>query len=47
MDFIIELRQDARQNKDWTASDKIRDKMKELKIQLKDGKNGTEWTVGE
>lgn len=47
MDFIIELRQDARQNKDWTASDKIRDKMKELKIQLKDGKDGTEWTVGE
>ena len=47
MDFIIELRQDARENKDWPASDKIRDKMKELKIQLKDGKEGTEWTVGE
>ena len=47
MDFIIELRQDAREKKDWPASDKIRDKMKELKIQLKDGKGGTEWTVGE
>jgi cysteinyl-tRNA synthetase len=47
MDFIIELRTDARQNKDWPTSDKIRDKMKELNIQLKDGKEGTTWTVGE
>lgn len=47
MDFVIEMRMDARNNKDWTTSDKIRDKMKELKIQLKDGKDGTTWTVGE
>lgn len=47
MDFIIEMRADARQNKDWPTSDKIRDKMKELKVQLKDGKEGTSWTVGE
>ena len=47
MDFVIEMRMDARNNKDWATSDKIRDKMKELKIQLKDGKDGTSWTVGE
>jgi cysteinyl-tRNA synthetase len=47
MDFVIEMRADARENKDWPTSDKIRDKMKELKVQLKDGKDGTSWTAGE
>ena len=45
MNLIIELRQRARENKDWSTSDKIRDGLKELNIQLKDGKEGTEWTV--
>lgn len=43
MDLIIELRQDARSNKDWTTSDKIRDFLQEAGILIKDGKEGTSW----
>ena len=45
MQLIIDIRQSSRANKDWATSDKIRDTLKELKIQLKDGKEGTTWTV--
>ncbi len=44
MQLIIELRQSARTNKDWGTSDKIRDSLKELEIQVKDGKEGTTWS---
>jgi len=45
MQLIIEMRADARTRKDWATSDKIRDTLKALDIQLKDGKEGTTWTV--
>ncbi len=45
MDLIIDIRQSARENKDWTTSDTIRDKMNELNIVLKDGADGTGWTL--
>ena len=45
MDLIIDIRQSARANKDWTTSDQIRDKMNELSIVLKDGADGTKWTL--
>ena len=44
MQLIIELRQAARENKDWGTADKIRDALTELKIQVKDGKEGTTWS---
>lgn len=43
MDLIIDLRDDARQNKDWTTSDKIRDGLAAAGIVVKDGKDGTNW----
>ncbi len=43
METIIQLRQDARQRKDYATSDLIRDKLALLKIVLKDGKEGTGW----
>jgi cysteinyl-tRNA synthetase len=43
MELIIEMRQDARAKKDWATSDKIRDALQELNIQLKDSKEGTTW----
>ena len=46
MQLIIEMRQDARVRKDWPASDRIRDVLKVLDIQLKDSKEGTTWTKG-
>ncbi|MFT4533881.1 MAG: cysteinyl-tRNA synthetase [Saprospiraceae bacterium] len=45
MELIIDIRQSARENKDWTTSDTIRDKMNELNIDLKDGAEGTGWTL--
>ncbi len=45
MQLVIDLRQSSRENKDWGTSDKIRDTLKALKIQLKDGKDGTEWSM--
>lgn len=44
MDIILELRQEARERKDWGASDRIRDALGALKIQVKDGKEGATWT---
>ena len=44
MQIILELRKAARANKDWSTSDKIRDSLKELAIQVKDGKDGTTWS---
>ncbi len=45
MELIIDIRKDARTEKNWGTSDKIRDKLTELDIQLKDGKEGTHWTL--
>ncbi len=45
MDLILDIRKESRVKKDWTTSDLIRDKLKELSIQVKDGKEGTTWMV--
>jgi len=41
VELLIELRNEARANKDFPTSDKIRDQLAEIGIQLKDGKEGT------
>jgi len=43
MKIIIELRQDAKNKKEWSASDKIRAGLKDAGIVLKDLKDGAEW----
>lgn len=45
MQLVIDMRQQARENKDWPTSDKIRDTLNEIKIDLKDGKDGTSWVI--
>lgn len=44
MDLVLELRQQARANKDWTTSDKIRDGLAAAGIAVKDSKEGTSWS---
>jgi cysteinyl-tRNA synthetase len=44
MDLVLDLRQQARTNKDWTTSDKIRDGLAAAGIVVKDGKEGTSWS---
>ncbi len=43
MQLVIDLRAQARSNKDFATSDKIRDGLKDAGIQLKDSKEGTSW----
>ena len=45
MDMVLEARATAKQNKDWTTSDRIRDHLTALGIKVKDTKDGVEWTL--
>ena len=43
MDLVLDLRQEARTNKDWGTSDKIRDGLAAAGIVVKDSKEGSSW----
>ena len=43
--MVLEQRKAAKAAKDWAASDKIRDDLKAIGIQIKDTKDGTEWNI--
>ena len=45
IEFLLQLRWEAKQKKDWESADKIRVKLKELGIEIKDGKEGTTWKM--
>ncbi len=45
VNMLINMRKQARDNKDWAMSDHIRDELKALGIQLKDNKEGTTFIV--
>ena len=45
MQTIINIRQNARENKDWSTSDLIRDDLTKMNIKIKDTKEGAEWVV--
>ena len=44
MQVIIDIRQKAREEKNWVISDQIRDALLENDIQVKDGKDGATWS---
>jgi cysteinyl-tRNA synthetase len=44
MQLLIEIRNEARTKKDYATTDKVRDELKKIGVQLKDGKEGTEWS---
>lgn len=44
LDFVINLRSEAKQNQDYVTSDKIRLGLQSIGYQLKDSKEGTSWT---
>ena len=44
LDMVIDLRKDAKENKDYATSDKIRIGLQNIGIQLKDSKDGTTWS---
>jgi cysteinyl-tRNA synthetase len=45
VNMVLEQRKAAKAAKDWATSDRIRDDLKALGIQIKDTKEGTEWTL--
>lgn len=45
VEFILELRREARAEKNWGMSDKIRDRLAEMGIKIKDGKDKTTWSM--
>ncbi|MDU1912084.1 cysteine--tRNA ligase [Fusobacterium sp.] len=45
VEFILELRREARADKNWAMSDKIRDRLAEMGIKIKDGKDTTTWNM--
>ena len=43
MELVLELRQQARQNKDWGTADRIRDALQALEVVIEDSPQGTRW----
>lgn len=44
MDLVLEMRQQARNDKNWPLSDLIRDRLQDAGITVKDGKDGVTWS---
>ena len=45
VDLLLNIRNDAKAKKDWATSDLIRDKLKEIGFDVKDTKDGFEWSL--
>ncbi|SFE53531.1 cysteine--tRNA ligase [Sunxiuqinia elliptica] len=45
IDLLLQLRQDAKANKDWGTADKIRDELARLGFVVKDTKDGFSWEL--
>ena len=45
MQLVIQLRNDARANKNWDVADKIRDGLNSAGVELEDRKGETGWKI--
>jgi len=45
IDLLLNMRMDAKKNKDWSTSDKIRNELTALGFEIKDTKDGFEWKL--
>jgi cysteinyl-tRNA synthetase len=45
IDLLLNMRLEAKRNKDWATSDKIRNEMTALGFEIKDTKDGFEWKI--
>jgi len=45
VDLLLKLRAEAKANKDWTTSDKIRNELAAIGFEIKDGKDGVSWEL--
>jgi len=45
IDLLLNMRLEAKLNKDWATSDKIRNELTALGFEIKDTKDGFEWKI--
>ncbi|MFB6342531.1 cysteine--tRNA ligase [Saccharicrinis sp. FJH62] len=45
VDMLLEMRMEAKKNKDWATADLIRNKLSEFGFEIKDTKEGFEWNL--
>ena len=45
MELVLQLRGNAKKNKDFNTSDLIRDELNKVGIQIKDSREGSSWEV--
>jgi cysteinyl-tRNA synthetase len=45
IDLLLKLRMEAKTNKDWGTADKIRNELNNLGVEIKDTKDGFEWSL--
>ena len=45
IDLLLSIRQQAKANKDWATSDKIRNELTAFGFEIKDTKDGAEWKL--
>ena len=45
VDFLLEMRKQAKADKDWSTADAIRNRLTEIGFDIKDTKDGFEWSI--
>ena len=45
VDLLLDIRMEAKRNKDWTTSDRIRNELAAIGFEIKDTKDGVEWRL--
>ncbi len=45
MNLILDIRKSAKENKNYDLSDKIRDELNDLNIEIRDSKEGSDWSM--
>ncbi len=43
--MILDVRKQAKEEKNWAVSDKIRDELARMGVTVKDRKDGTDWEI--
>ncbi|MDR1500055.1 MAG: cysteine--tRNA ligase [Tannerellaceae bacterium] len=45
VDLLLSIRKEAKDNKDWATSDRIRNELTAIGFEIKDSKDGSEWRI--
>jgi len=45
LDLLLQVRNDARERRDWKGADAIRNELKEIGVVLEDAPDGTKWKI--